>query len=702
MRFDRPIEAVRYAPQGSGVLLLADGYPDSLSVVSPEIYDQAKTRGLRVYVEYPGSFPGMFIAEPKSAEGERGVVARNWFEPALKPMRILTLHQCSFVPIDAVNADLLLTKVAGFDTAVFGLPPWKSPYSAGGTAYPLLVKSPLAEVYVASSKLSNFITGRYAPAAAWTAIWERILAWLVGEKVVLPEWSVSVGPAYARDDILPSNAESQALRQGAQWYFNARLFIHPSWEEKANEIAGLKNPVGPAPEPKWEAGDGKLGMLEGIASRIDAHGNQPARYCLRNDCMGEASMALAFDFAVHGTALSRDVSANLNDFIYTISGLAKGPRSDPKSPSFGLVGWSLGPGEGIYYGDDNARSMLGTIAAGALLKTDRWDESVLRCLLANLRTTGLSGFRPNSVNEGTLQKAGWQHYFNLASVEPSPHYQAYLWATFLWGYKQTGYAPFLERAKTGIAKTMELYPAQWRWTNGLQQERARMLLPLSWLVRIEDTPEHREWLHRVAADLLALQDSSGAIQEQFGAPELGTIPPLKSNEDYGKSETPIIQQNADPGSDLLYTCNFAFLGLHEAAAATKDAFYTTAEQKLADFLCRIQIRSVDRPELDGGWYRAFDFKRWEYWGSSGDVGWGAWSIESGWTQGWICSVFALRQMKTSFWELTASSQIKRHIEGLVATMMAGASEPPGEAKITASCEGEPGSITLSRGSIPPS
>ena len=32
-----------------------------------------------------------------------------------------------------------------------------------------------------------------------------------------------------------------------------------------------------------------------------------------------------------------------------------------------------------------------------------------------------------------------------------------------------------------------------------------------------------------------------------------------------------------------------------------------------------------------------------------DVGWGAWAIETGWTQAWITSVLALRQMRTSFW-----------------------------------------------------
>jgi hypothetical protein len=68
--------------------------------------------------------------------------------------------------------------------------------------------------------------------------------------------------------------------------------------------------------------------------------------------------------------------------------------------------------------------------------------------------------------------------------------------------------------------------------------------------------------------------------------------------------------------------------------------------------------------LDGGWYRAFDFQRWEYWASSSDLGWGAWSIEDGWTQGWICAVLALRQMNTSLWSLTAGSRVAEQMAAL--------------------------------------
>jgi hypothetical protein len=239
----------------------------------------------------------------------------------------------------------------------------------------------------------------------------------------------------------------------------------------------------------------------------------------------------------------------------------------------------------------------------------------------------------------------------------------------LWAYQKTGYELFLDRAKSGIRMTMEAYPDRWRWTNGLQQERARMLLCLSWLVRVEDTPEHRGWLRHMAKELLSKQDESGAIREEIGDLSHGQMHPPQSNEAYGSGESPLLQKNGDPVSDLLYTCNFAFLGLNEAANATKDSYYAEAADKLARFLCRIQVHSKVHPELDGGWFRAFDYRLWDYWASNADAGWGAWSIESGWTQAWISSVFAMRQMKTSLWDLTADSQINRYFARLRPEML---------------------------------
>lgn len=191
-----------------------------------------------------------------------------------------------------------------------------------------------------------------------------------------------------------------------------------------------------------------------------------------------------------------------------------------------------------------------------------------------------------------------------------------------------------------------------------------MLLALSWLVRVDDTPRHREWLRRIAEDLLSTQDASGAIRDVIaprGGP--GYHPPA-SNEAYGTAEAPLIQSNEDAAADLLYTCNFALLALHEAAAATGDEALHAAEERLAGFLCRVQMESERLPELDGAWFRAFDLSRWECWSSSTDAGWGAWCIETGWSQSWITAVLALRALDTSLWEITEGSAIGRHMPAL--------------------------------------
>jgi hypothetical protein len=199
--------------------------------------------------------------------------------------------------------------------------------------------------------------------------------------------------------------------------------------------------------------------------------------------------------------------------------------------------------------------------------------------------------------------------------------------------------------------TMEAYPDRWRWTNGFTQELARMLLPLAFLVRIEDTMEHRRWLARVADDLLAQMQPSGAIHERLGRLANGQYAPPQSNAEYGTTEASLIQANGDPACDLLYTANYALLGLHEAAAATGDERLAEATTRLARFLCRIQVRSEAHPWLDGAWMRSFDDRKWEYWGSSADAGWGAWSVESGWTNTWIASVLAMRVQGTTLFEL---------------------------------------------------
>ncbi|MBN1420679.1 MAG: discoidin domain-containing protein [Planctomycetes bacterium] len=648
LRCDRAAEAVERAPAGAGVLILAGEYPERPAPIDPALFARAAAKRLRLYVEYPASLPDLEVGAPREIRWERGVIASDLFGADLPRLRIVGIHGCRYVPIEAKRPHIVIARVAGFDTAAYGLP---------ASASPILFEHPRGGILVATTGLSQFVTARYGPTESWRVIWRAILGWLrPGERVPALAWTPAVRPSYGRDDALPAGVEREAFRRGIGWLTQSRLIVSRSWLEKAPPV-DPNDPLGPLPPADAPPGDGRDGILEGFSSSIDCDGSQPVRYWFRNDCTGECAMALALGGAILRDAGASSIAANLCDFVYTHSPLARGPRADPKSPSYGLVGWAVPGSEGTYYGDDNARSWLGIAAAAAALDSTRWDEPLLRTVLANLRTSGRFGFRGNCLVESQLQARGWRPYFEGFAVNYAPHYESYLWACYLWAYRHTGYPLFLERAKKAIAMTLAAYPDRWYWTNGIEQERGRMLLPLAWLVRIEDTAEHRRWLRRMGEDLIALQDSCGALREEIG-PGMGSLPPPSSNEAYGTAETSILQANGDPVCDMLYTSNFAFLGLHEAAAATGERLFIEAEEKLAKFLCRIQIRSEAHPELDGAWFRAFDFGRWDYWASNGDLGWGAWSIETGWTHGWIVSVLGMRSMGTSLWELTSSSRIR--------------------------------------------
>ena len=363
---------------------------------------------------------------------------------------------------------------------------------------------------------------------------------------------------------------------------------------------------------------------------------------------------------------SRGLAKSILNYIWTSADFA---HADETSPAFGLVNWyERGP---VFYGDDDARVMLATITARKLLATRQWDEHLLRCLLSNLRTTGPQGFRKNRIDLEDFheEKRNWTFFRDAEYVRYSPHYQAYLWACFLWGYAATGHEEFLAKPLNAMEMSMNVYP-EWQWTNQLSSELARIILPLSFLVRITSDARHVDWLKQVCSDLISHQSGCGAIQEFLGNLESASYPPPSSNADYGVREASIIQNNGDPCADLLYTTAYAFLGLHEAALATGAPDICAAASKLEEFLCRIQVVSREHPYLDGSWMRGFDFDLWEYYGSSADVGWGAWSVESGWVNSWIAAVLGLRMRGESLFELWNGDSIKTLLPGMVDQMSA--------------------------------
>jgi hypothetical protein len=643
VRAETALAAVQTAQAGDAVLILADDYPAQRVRIDPEVHELAETKKLSLYIEYPESLPGFISEAPRKTTWERGIVSADVFGPELPPLTILANHDCHFLPAKAEKPWLVVGRVAGFDRAVYGIPT---------NAYAILFEIPERRAIVATTKLSGFVTARYAPMEHWLAIWEKILGTLLPSNAAPKlEAAPLARPAYGPKERLPRDFELRAFSAASDWLLKARLLIAP---ERTNAIysALARNQETLPLADSDAAGDGSLGILEGYSSEILHTGDQLQRLPLRADCHAEAAAVLALN-----DRNGKQVASNLLDYVYFTSGMCRGPRADARHGAFGLIGWGdISPTWLVAnYGDDNARAIQGTILAAAALNTEKWNASLAKALIANLRTTGKLGFRGDRIDNPALA-SGWKQFYHASPVNYSPHFESGLWACYLWAYRATGYEPFLARATNAVGMTMKVYPEGWRLGDNI--ERARMLLCLAWLVRVADTPRHRDWLFAVARDLLKRQQPSGAIHEWLAGTGGGHYQIPQSNEAYGTAETPLIQQNGDPASDQLYTTGFALFGLHEAAAATSDSQLRQAADKLAEFLCRIQIRSKEKPWLDGWWFRAFDDRRWEYRASSADIGWGAWSLEAGWAQAWTAIALALRERNTTFWDLTEGVQIR--------------------------------------------
>ena len=120
---------------------------------------------------------------------------------------------------------------------------------------------------------------------------------------------------------------------------------------------------------------------------------------------------------------------------------------------------------------------------------------------------------------------------------------------------------------------------------------------------------------------------------------------------------------------MLYTTNFAFVGLCEAAMATQDPVYLKAVNQMRDFLIRIQVSSEKFKNVDGAWFRAFNYKDWNYWASNADAGWGAWSTLTGWIQSWIVGTQYLLEKNTSLWELVTQKDVSEVAKKVIDQMI---------------------------------
>ena len=618
---------------------------------------------------------------------------------------------CTLERTPGVFVHAYSTVVAGYDHADFGIDTLEpavvaSPSMAGTGNVPLLYEianiSGLPRVLVAATKISDLVKHRFAPRDHWRSLWHYILQEFAGTGLRLPLWTPAVGPTYLRNATLQPTWRRDALVRATDWLLTRRgpvacdpMPCSPVWDgvhPASSTSAGMSMlyqgeiMCGTQEWLPRDVREGAMCLIEGTNGVVFPNGSQQMLAGDRSDCNAEGAMAAAFRAVLEAqpggdrnkSVHFANISKKLLDYIFVLSGShinssyvswghmkeqASVGAADPFKPGPRVPQ----PIASDFYSDDNARDNMGGIAAVNLLhgahllaNTSVYDAKLVTLGLALLRTTGTDGFRPQNINGRALESGGWEQFFNNPhrSKGDNPHFIAQLWANFFWLHNVTGIELFKTQALKGLALYMSDWPAIFA-TESLTEELSRLLLPLAWRVRVEDSPRHRDELRNCWLALKKRWNQSVGVptceMSQWGQ----MCPPCANNACYGNGERSVCQASGDPASDVLYESNFLMNNLIEAFEATGESEYNDAAEQLAQYIARIQATSKIFPHYEGTWFRGFDYDRWEVFGSSADWGWPAYGIETGWTMTWITAGLGLRELnKGSLWALVTARSLE--------------------------------------------
>ncbi|WJH32354.1 hypothetical protein N6H14_18295 [Paenibacillus sp. CC-CFT747] len=376
--------------------------------------------------------------------------------------------------------------------------------------------------------------------------------------------------------------------------------------------------------------DGSAGVHENVHSvtarlmadrRPDCHAHTALFFYLYGKALGEK----AWEEAAHGLLQS----------------LFEGGYQDmePDSATYGFFKWYDFPEEkpDQIFTDDNAWAAFVLLYLYRQTGREEYRVRGLAVTEAMLATQRPDGLRANMLLGDVLRKEGRESAVQL-DASWNPHFESIAHAAFVQAYRVTGEQVYLDTAVKGtitLVENADKLAFMYSRTSGL----GRFLLPLSYLSSYDSTGTIREGLRKVTEELFSRQHASGAIEEADNP----------DPERFGQEDAGVYLYNGEGIADQLYTNNFLLMNAWEAWKATGDSAYKVKYEELREFLCRIQIASGDA-RFNGGWMRAFDLNRWEYFGNNGDTGWGPYCMESGWTQAMIGTGLLLGLLDESVFE----------------------------------------------------
>jgi len=436
---------------------------------------------------------------------------------------------------------------------------------------------------ICAFRLCNYVRARFAPFERWDGIASGIVSFLVGKEV-----TVKSEPVASSNNQASSPAETFA--NGMKWFESAEIYVD----------------------------NGENGVLEGIFHNIYPDGTQPYNRNVRNDCSGEVGGACFFDWYINKNISSYDRFRNLQkvcfEKLYETEGLNRG-----------LMRWSA-IAWGICYQDDVARTILGTLLSMQLTDDRTYLDRICMALDYMLMTTGTDGLRASRTDANTLTPELIEELHSKPCGFPCAHFNGFYMAVLLMAYKLTDKKLYLDTAVKGMETIMAAFPNTVR-EHSETQELCRLILPLACLYEVTGDEKHKGYLYKVIDSLKEYKSPYGGYREH------DTGYQAKRSRTSG-TESSLLADNGDQVADLLYSVNWLPLGFAYAYKATKDEIFRKLWQDIVKFMSEIQLKSDD-PKLNGCWCRGIDLIRREPYGMPHDIGWGACSVESGWTVGEI-------------------------------------------------------------------
>ncbi|PYI51585.1 hypothetical protein [Paenibacillus flagellatus] len=313
--------------------------------------------------------------------------------------------------------------------------------------------------------------------------------------------------------------------------------------------------------------------------------------------------------------------------------------TEESSPTRGFFKWYDFPGrkpEQIFT-DDNAWVCFVLLYLYRKTGLEQYRERGLMTAEALLETQNAQGLRPNVLFGSRLREAGRGSAFEL-EASLNPHFESIAHAAFIQAYLVTGRNEYVDAALKGTLHLLR-HEDELRFMYSRTSGLTRLLLPLGYLSKRDATGEVARGMERIASYLMTWRDASGAIQEADNP----------DPERFGKEDAGVYIHNGEGIADQLYTNNFLLMNSWEAYKATGSEELGELYRGLSAYMSRIRIRSAE-PRFNGGWMRAYDLRRGEYYGNNGDTGWGPYCMESGWTNAIASAGLLLGLMNESIFE----------------------------------------------------